>query len=338
MSEAKRQNYQKLHYQALVADMHCDSILRHISGREDISKKTRGHLDIPKMVAGGIKAQVFAIFPDPNVIKPGEYERFVLNGVKTIKEICKRNQDRVGLALSPAGLKRIVDSGRIAVIIGVEGGHSLEGNLTRILHFWRAGVRVFTITWCNSNELADASWDRKKPNQGVSALGRMAIRIMNRLGMIVDVSHSAESSFYQIIEQSRAPVIASHSGVYALRPHNRNLKIEQLRALKEKGGVMGQVFLPAFLNSDPKRASVADVVRAIDYVVQRFGPDCVGLGSDFDGFSSRLRGLEDVTRLPEITRRLFQTGYTESDIKKILGLNFLQVWERIWMLRLNKIN
>ncbi|MGQ9708380.1 MAG: dipeptidase [bacterium] len=325
--------YKKIHQDALVVDMHCDSILKHISGKVDISRRTEGHLDLPNMVAGGVKAQVFAIFPDPNRVKPGEYERFVLDKVRAIKELCEKNRARVGLALSPLGLRRVVASKRIGIIIGVEGGHALEGNLARILHFWRAGVRVFTITWCNSNELADASWDKRKPNQGLSVLGRRAIRIMNRLGMMVDVSHSAESSFYQIVEQSRAPVIASHSGVYALRRHNRNLKLEQLRALKEKGGVMGQVFLPAFLNPDPKRASIEDVVSAIDYVVQRLGVDCIGLGSDFDGFSSRLKGLEDVTRLPEITCRLVQMGYDEPAIKKILGLNFLRVWETVWRLR-----
>ncbi len=309
--------------------MHCDTILRHIEHKEDISKQTKGHLDIPKMVKGGVNAEVFAIFPDPKKIKPGEYERFVLGAVRALKNFCKDNYDYVGLALSPAGLKRIVDSGRIAIIIGVEGGHSLEGNLARIFHFWRAGVRILTITWCNSNELADASWDRKKPHQGISNLGRRAIRIMNRLGMIVDVSHSSESSFYQIIETSRSPVIASHSGVYALRRHNRNLKLAQLKMLKDNGGLLGQVFLPAFLNPVPKRASINDVVKSIDYVVELFGPDIIGLGSDFDGFSGRLRGLENAAKLPEITKRLIAMGYKEDDIKKILGLNFLRVWEKV---------
>lgn len=326
-------HYQKLHRNSPVVDMHCDSILRHIEGKEDISIKTKGHLDLPKMIKGGLKAQVFAIFPDPKKIKPGGYEGFILNAVKSIKDFCRKNNSRVALALSPAGLKRIVKSRRIAIIIGVEGGHSLEANLARLFHFWRAGVRILTITWCNSNELADASWDRKKPHNGISDLGRRAIRIMNRLGMIVDVSHASEQSFYQIVASSRAPVIASHSGVYALTRHNRNLKLKQLRALKEKGGLMGQVFLPGFLHPIPKRASIEDVVRSIDYVVQRFGPDLVGLGSDFDGFSGRLKGLEDASMLPEITKRLVALGYNDDDIKKILGLNFMRVWDKVWQKR-----
>ncbi len=322
-----------IHRQALVVDMHCDSVLSHISNQRDLSRRGRGHLDLPKMKEGGVKAQIFAIFADPKKIKPGEFDHFVLNGVRVIKEICRKNRDKVALALSPAGLERIVHSGRIGIIIGVEGGHSLEGNLSRLERWFRAGVRVLTLTWCNSNELGDGSWDRNKPNNGLSPLGKEAIRVMNRLGMIVDLSHSGEKTFYQAIDESRAPVIASHSGVYALRPHNRNLKKNQLYALAKNGGVMGQVFLPAFLKSKPEKASISDVLVSIDYVVQLIGPEYVGLGSDFDGFSGRLKGLEDVTRLPKITSGLIEMGYDEPAIKNILGLNFLRVWERVWQKR-----
>lgn len=324
----------QLHFGSLVVDMHCDTILAHISGKRDITRRRGfGHLDLPRLVAGGVKAQVFALFPDPKRLKPGEFDRFVLNGCRAIKQICAQNRNRVGLALSPDGLKRIVRSGRVAIVIGVEGGHALEGDLNRLKRWFRAGVRILTLTWCNSNELGDASWDKSQPHQGLSALGKRAVGLMNRLGMMVDVSHSAERTFYQAVELSAVPVIASHSGVYALRRHNRNLKKEQLAILAQKGGVMGQVFLPAFLNSNPEQASAQDVLRAIDYVVQHFGPDFVGLGSDFDGFSGRLKGLEDVTRLPEITRGLVKMGYPEADIQKILGLNFVRVWEEVWAAR-----
>lgn len=322
-----------LHRQALVVDMHCDSILRHIEGKEDISKKTPGHLDLPKMIKGGLKAQVFAIFPDPKRVKPGEFDRFILNATKKIREICRENSNKVHLALSPSSLERIVQSGRIGVIIGVEGGHSLEGDLSRLKKWFRAGVRLLTITWCNSNELGDASWDKNKPHRGLSPLGKKAIRVMNRLGMMIDVSHSAERTFYQILEQTEAPVVASHSGVYALRRHNRNLKKAQLRALAENHGVMGQVFLPSFLNYQPKRASIKDVLDSIDYVVQLIGADYVGLGSDFDGFSGKLKGLDDVTRLPKITAGLIARGYEEKAVEKILGLNFLRAWKKVWQTR-----
>ncbi len=320
----------RLHQQALVVDMHCDTILAHIAKERDITKKSkRGHFDIVRAKKAGVKAQVFAIFPDPKKLKSGGYERFVLNAVRVIKGLCRKNQDRLGVALSPAGLRRIVESGRMAIVIGVEGGHALEGDISRLVRWWRAGVRVLTITWCNSNELADAGWDKNQPHRGLSPLGRSAIKVLNRLGMIIDVSHAAESTFYQVVEASAVPVIASHSGVYALRRHNRNLTLRQLALLAERGGVMGQVFLPAFLRKEPERATVDDVVRSIDYVVQRFGADSVGLGSDFDGFSGRLKGVEDVSRLPEITARLIKLGYKDEDIIKILGGNFLRVWDEV---------
>lgn len=323
-------SFRSLHRQALVADLHCDSILDHITGRRDITRRTRGHVDLPKLVAGGVKAQVFAIFPDPKKIQAGEYEGFVLKAAAAIRRLCQLHPARLGLALSPRDLARITTRGRIAVVIGVEGGHALEGDLDRIYRFFRAGVRILTLTWCNSNELAAASWDRSPPHQGLSPLGREAVRIMNRLGMIIDLSHAAESSFYQVLELSLVPVIASHSGVYALRRHNRNLKNDQLNALLQQGGMMGQVFLPAFLSPEPEQASIDDVIRAIDYVVQRFGPRAVGLGSDFDGFSGRLRGLEHAGKLPEVTRRLLQLGYNERDVRLILGQNFLRVWQEVW--------
>ncbi len=314
--------------------MHCDSVLDHIAGTRDITRRTRsGHLDLFRMKKGGIKAQVFAIFPDPKRIRPGEFDRFVLNGCRIIRKICQNNRHQVGLALSPAGLKRLARSGRIAIVIGVEGGHALEGNLSRLRRWWRAGVRILAITWCNSNELADASWDRHKPHRGLSPLGRKAVALLNRMGMLIDVSHASEQTFYQVIEKSRAPVIASHSGVYSLRRHNRNLKNAQLALLAKRGGVMGQVFLPGFLNPSPAQASVNDVVNSIRYVIDRFGPDCIGLGSDFDGFSGRLKGLEDVTRLPAITEGLCHAGYPDEVVGKVLGLNFLRAWETVWQAR-----
>lgn len=325
-----RINFRLIHQKSLVVDLHCDSILDHIEGRRDISQSTGGHVDLPKLSAGGVKAQVFAIFPHPQRLKSGEYESFVLGAIGAIRRLCQRHSNRLGLALSPQGLKRITAQGRIAVVIGVEGGHALEGDLKQLYRFYRAGVRIFTLTWCNSNALADASWDKTRPHNGLSKLGREAIRIMNRLGMLIDLSHSAETSFYQALELSSSPVIASHSGVYALRHHNRNLKNEQLKRLAQKGGMMGQVFFPGFLHYCPKRASIRDVLRAIDYVVQRFGTDIVGLGSDFDGFSGRLQGLEDASRIPEITSGLVGMGYVEPDIQKILGLNFLRVWQQVW--------
>jgi len=313
---------------ALVADLHCDSILSQMSGERDLGQRSAvGHLDLPRMIDGGVKLQVFAIWTDPKKLGPGEYDPFVRRGIEAVRDLCVRNSDRIALALGPADAFAIVGSGRMAAVIGVEGGHALEGRLERLAQWCAAGVRVFTVTWCNSNELADSGGDENRPHHGLSELGRKAIREMNRLGVVIDVSHCSDEAFFQILDETAVPVIASHSGIRSLRDFNRNLSDEQLKALAHNRGLVGMVFLPYFLNSEEEKASIEDVVAGIDHVVQLVGPDYVGLGSDFDGFSGRLKGLEDVSKLPAVTARLLDKGYPESAIRCILGANFLRVWQ-----------
>lgn len=319
-----------LHHSALVADLHCDSVLLQMRNERDLAQRsTAGHLDLPRLIEGGVNLQVFAIWTDPKALKPGEFDPFVRRGIEAVKALCDRNSDRIALALSPAEALDIIGSGRIAAVIGVEGGHALEGRLERLAEWFSAGVRLLTVTWCNSNELADSGADANKPHNGISALGREAIREMNRLGMIVDVSHCSDEAFFEILEVSSAPVIASHSGIRALRDFHRNLSDEQLRALAGNRGVMGMVFLPHFLNAEEDRASIADVVAGIDHVVKLVGPEHVGLGSDFDGFAGNLTGLEDVSKLPALTSRLLELGHSEDAIRGILGSNFLRVWQEV---------
>ena len=229
-------------------------------------------------------------------------------------------------ARSPAELEAIVAAGRIAAVLGVEGGHALEGKLDNIDRLHARGVRVLTVTWNNSNELADGCLDSHQPHGGISALGRDAVRRLNSLGMLVDVSHASERAFHAIIEASTAPVIASHSGLAAFNPFPRNLADDQLRALACNGGMVGIVFLPYFLRPGGDGATAADVVAAIDHVCQLVGPDHVGLGSDFDGFEGALAGLEDCTRLAAVAAGLKARGYPDDGIDRVLGGNFLRVW------------
>jgi membrane dipeptidase len=152
---------------------------------------------------------------------------------------------------------------------------------------------------------------------------------MNELGMIVDVSHSADKTVFDILEVSAAPVIASHSGIRARRDFNRNLTDEEIRAIGAHGGVVGVVFLPYFLREPESEASVEDVLDCIDHIVQLVGPDHAAFGSDFDGFGGALRGLEDVAKMPALTAGLRRRGYAGPDIEKIAGLNFLRVWDAV---------
>jgi len=314
----------------LLIDLHTDALYEHICGRKDITKRSvKGHLDFPRMREGGVNGQVFAVWVSPTELKPGEYRDFVLKGADTFDEVCARSAEGVVPVRTPDEFRQSVAGGRIAAILGVEGGHALEGRLENLDRFFERGVRVLTLTWCNSNELGDSGGDENKPHNGLSSLGRQAVRRMNELGMIVDVSHSADKTVFDVLDTSLFPVIASHSGVRARRDFNRNLTDEQIRAIAANGGVIGVVFLPYFLREPEDRAAVEDVLDCVDHICQLVGPDHVAFGSDFDGFGGALKGLESVTRMPALVDGLRRRGYSESDVAKVAGLNFLRVWDAV---------
>jgi membrane dipeptidase len=316
----------------MLTDLHCDSLLAHTSGKRDLRQRSAGgHLDIPRLKQGGVGAQVFAVWVDPE-LPASDYVPFVERNLAALGALCIEPADDIRLVRTADELRAVTQSGRIAAIAAVEGGHALGGDLAGLDRFHRLGVRILTVTWCNSNELADGGWDKNQPHNGLSDTGREAIRRMNALGMIVDVSHCSRKAFFDILDTTAAPVIASHSGADAVCRHfsNRNLADEQLKRLAENRGVIGAVFVPAFLAPDEgKDASIEDVVRHIDHIVQLTGPDHVGIGSDFDGFDGNLAGLEDCTKLPDLLERLRRRGYSEADIAKIAGLNFLRVWDQV---------
>jgi membrane dipeptidase len=314
----------------LVVDLHTDALYEYMCGRKDITQRSeKGHLDLPRMREGGVTGQVFAVWVSPTELKPGEFRDFALKGANTFDEVCARCADTVAPARTPEEFRQAIATGRIGAILGVEGGHALEGRVENLDRFYERGVRVLTVTWSNSNELGDSSSDENKPHNGLSALGRQAVRRMNELGMIIDVSHSADKTVFDILETSSAPVIASHSGIRARRDFNRNLTDEQIRAIGAHGGVIGVVFLPYFLREPEDKASIEDVLDCIDYICQIVGPDHAGLGSDFDGFGGALRGLDDVTKMGAIGVGLRRRGFAGGDIAKITGLNFLRVWDAV---------
>jgi len=323
----------------LLVDLHTDALYEHMCGRKDITQRSdKGHLDFPRMKEGGVNGQVFAVWVSPTdmtlgagraSLKAGEYRDFALRGADTFDEVCARCADTVAPVRTPDEFRQAIATGRIAAILGVEGGHALEGDLENLDRFHERGMRVLTVTWSNSNELGDSSSDENKPHGGLSALGRQAVRRMNELGIIIDVSHSADKTVFDILDTSLSPVIASHSGIRARRDFNRNLTDEQIRAIAAHGGVIGVVFLPYFLREPEDKATIDDVLDCIDHICQLVGPDYAGLGSDFDGFGGALPGLEDVTKMDAIGVGLRRRGFADGDIAKITGLNFLRVWDAV---------
>jgi membrane dipeptidase len=230
------------------------------------------------------------------------------------------------MAYSVDDVLRITKSGRKAPLMGLEGGHALQASEAVLERLADAGIRYVTLTHSNTNGWADSSSDEPRWG-GLNATGRDLVRAMNRLGVLVDLSHVSDSTFYDALAVTESPVILSHSSTRALNPHPRNITDDMLRALADNGGVIMINFFSRYIAQDgTNSATLGDILDHIDHAVETAGVDHVGLGSDFDGVPFLPRGMEDATRLPHITHGLLQRGYSEEDVRKILGGNTLRVF------------
>lgn len=356
----------RIHYNAITIDGHVDTPTLMLDDGYAFGERHpahAAHLDLPRMAEGGLDAAFFSIYVAPHY---GEGERATQRARDLVAEVKRQlalHPDSAALATTAAAVRRLARSGRKAVLLGLEGGHALAGSPAVLRALYDEGVRYVTLTHINTNSWADAS--QAPPRWGgLNDLGRRLVREMNRLGMIVDLSHVSDSTFYDALRTARAPVLLSHSSARALVDNVRNVDDAMLRALAENDGVILINFFDAMVNPhltpdvfeeayrrlggqpgdlhslwnvvyDIKRerglpgASLEDVVDHIDHAVQVAGIDHVGLGSDFDGVFDLPAGLQDVTRLPWITHALLQRGYTEEEIYKLLGGNVLRLMEAV---------
>jgi microsomal dipeptidase-like Zn-dependent dipeptidase len=234
--------------------------------------------------------------------------------------------DSVAIAYTPNDLYRIKREGKRALMLGIENGYAVGDDITRIAHFRERGVVYMTLCHNGDNDLCDSARGHAE-HGGLSALGREAIREMNRVGMMVDLSHAAESTFYQAIEASTTPIVCSHSSARALCDHPRNLTDDQLRALAASGGVVQTCLYDGFLRKEGG-ATIDDAVRHIVHMVRVAGIDHVGIGTDFDG-DGGIIGCADASEVINLTRRLRAEGFTEEDIEKLWGGNFLRVMREV---------
>lgn len=323
------------------------------------SRHEDGHTDIPRLREGGVGAQFFAAYV------PSEYEgrgaaRIALEQVDLIKRMAIRYPD-LEMACSTGDVQRIARSGKIAVLIAIEGGHAIENSLGVLRMFYELGARYMTLTHASSTDWADAATDEAR-HGGLTEFGEEVVREMNRLGMLVDISHVSVETMEDVLRVSEAPVIASHSGARAINNHSRNVPDDILRRMAEQGGVVMPNFYSGFVVPEAAdrardmfdvlralrveygddedavdeawrewaaehpiaRGTVSDVVNHIDRIVEVAGLDHVGLGSDFDGITVTPVGLEDVSTFPAITEELLRRGYTEDGITRILGGNVLR--------------
>ena len=324
---------------ALVVDTHCDT-LKCLSPRftrprdsmwDDRSafglgeRSTLGHVDIPRLTEGGVDCQVFAV-SSSRERKPPYALRTALEMIDVFYRECERNGETIAPVTCYREIVDAVEGGRVAAMLSIEGADVIEGELAMLRVFHRLGVRMVGLVHSLRNLLADGVADRRTGG-GLSELGVQAVEEMDRLGVIVDVSHINDAGFWDVMEVARGPVVASHSNCREVCDHPRNMTDEMIVALAEGGGVMGMNFAPSFVHAtDP---SVGTLVDHIDHVVKLVGPDHVGLGSDFDGIPSTPVGLEDVTKMPNITSELVERGYGEEDVRKILGGNHLRLIKQV---------
>lgn len=326
-SPALRDRARIVHQQAFVVDAHADTFaIDVVAGKRRLADTGKGgHVDLARLAAGGVSCQVFTLFVPPTV-PPAWNTLRALEILDAVAQEVGALEDKLLWVHRGADLDRARQEGRIAILVTLEGCEVLGGSLATLRAFYRLGVRAAGLTWNVRNELADGVGEPR--GAGLTGFGREVVAEMNNLGMVVDVSHLSEAGFWEVLEISRQPVIASHSNARRLCDHRRNLTDDQIRALARKGGVIGINFCPEFL-TDRGPATLQDVVRHIEYMIELAGPDHVGLGSDFDGIPSTPSGLEDVSQLPRLTEALLAAGLGEETVQKVLGHNFLRVFREV---------
>ncbi len=339
VSEAK---VRKVHRSAILIDGHNDVTSETVRGLDLAQRRANGHTDIPRMKEGGMSAQFFAAYVAANHIESRSAAHRALQMIDTIRhDIVAKHPNEFMLALRAGDIPKARKSGRMAALIGVEGGHAIEEDPRLLRTFYDLGARYMTLTHTRNLSWAGSSGDNG--NAGLSELGREVISEMNRLGMMVDIAHVSDKTFWDVLDASKAPVFSSHSSCRALSNIPRNMTDEMIQAVARKGGLVMINFGCEFLSqksadaspwTNPNlgrdartrmvRATLADVVAHIDHVRKIAGIDAVGLGSDFDGVGCVPEGLEDVSKWPNLTRALLEKGYTASDIRKVYGGNLLR--------------
>jgi membrane dipeptidase len=314
-----------LHRRALVFDAHADTLTEMTDQGYDLGAAPEGrHLDLPRCAGGVLDAQVFTCFVHPQYVGHGAADR-VRAMLATMDRQLARFPERLALCTARGDVAAARAGGRLAAVLAIEGGHGIEDRLEVLEEFFARGVRTMTLTWNNTNEWADGCGDAGR-HGGLAPRGRQVVEAMEQLGMLVDISHVAPTTFRDVLEIARRPCVASHSCARALRDHPRNLTDGQLHALAERGGVACLNVYPVFLVAEGP-ARLEHVLDHAERFLQAAGEDHVGLGCDYDGIGVVPEGLPDVAALPRLTDGLLARGWSERAVEKLLGANLLRVFE-----------
>lgn len=373
-SDTISERAKKLHFSSIVVDTHDDTTQRFLDPAFDFAARAAdGSVDIPRMRAGGLGAIFFSVWIPSKVTGPPAVQK-ALDQINAVRETVRKHPKDLVLATTADEIRQAHAQGKIAALMGVEGGHMINSDLNVLRKFAALGVRYMTLTHSGNDEWADASTDKPAHN-GLTDFGKDVVREMNRLGVIVDISHVSDKTFYDALAVSKAPPFASHSSCRAICDAPRNMTDQMIKDLAAHGGVIQINYHVSFLSQEFRNAEKADpkineaisaevtrrcgtenegcmmiegdkitreyvaqgklprvdytkIIEHIDHAVKLVGADHVGLGSDFDGANMPF-GMEDATDVPKITEALLQKGYSEGDVKKILGENTLRVMSEV---------
>ena len=316
----------------MILDSHIDTPSAILRGRNVGIDNPEAHVDFPKMKAGGVDGAFFALYTPPE-FEPDKATRYAMEMLSATYDACDENPDYAVMTFGPDEVAGNMKNGLISVFMGMENAAPIQESLSLLRTFYRLGVSYMTLTHNGDNAVADSAAEGKRWG-GLSPFGKQVVAEMNAMGMMIDLSHASDQTFWDCIKLSKAPVIATHSSCRALCSHRRNLTDEMLQALGEKDGYVGINFYPFFLSDQyeegkPWRPGVKEIVDHIDHAVKFAGIDHVGIGSDFDGIEVAPEGVENIAQLDAVWEEMRRRGYSEKDILKVSGQNLLDVWFRI---------
>lgn len=322
----------EIHKKYITVDTHNDTAMYLNHPDSDDWSVSKGQVSFPKMKEGGLDAAFFAIYLDQGPLRDSSRDsvfNYAMEEIRLFKDYVAKRGDEAEFASSPDELKKLKKKGKSIVILALENGYGVGTDLARVDSFYRAGCRYITLCHNYTNDICDASrYYNPNGHGGLSEFGEQVVKRMNELGMMVDVSHASTSTLYDVINLSKAPIFASHSAVRAIKDHPRNLTDEEIKAIAATGGVI-QVATGRWCLTDAPRSetSVKHLADHIDHIKNLVGPEHVGLGTDFDGGGGMV-GLEDCSKMKNITVELLKRGYTEKELEMFWGGNFMRVWEQ----------
>ena len=330
----KAETFQKakdIHSRILSVDTHTDTPLWFTRGDFSVGKRKSNQVNIQKMEEGKLDSQFLAIFLAQKERDEASSQAAVEKCLKMIENTyadVAKYQDACGIALTEEDALRLKAEGKKAFFLGIENGYAIGKDIKNVKKFKDMGIQYMTLSHSYDNDICNSSSHTEDASKGLTAFGRKVVKEMNKVGMMIDVSHVSEGTFWDVIKYSKDPIFASHSSVKALCDHDRNLTDDQLRALAKNGGVIQICIYDGYLNNDAKAASIDDIVKHIDHAVKVAGIDHVGIGSDFDGGGGVL-GCKGDNDMINITVKLIEKGYSEEDIRKIWGGNFFRVMNQV---------